>query len=289
MTPPVQLLIIDAQNDFCDLPMAWCPADPLGGLDLAPALPVPGAHADMLRLAALIDGLGMAIDGITVTLDSHHLVDIAHPGYWRQGDGQAVAPFTAITADDLHAGHFAPRDPAEHSRAQAYLDALDARGRYTLMVWPVHCQMGSWGHGLHAAVLAACNRWEERSLSPVRVVHKGDHPYTEHYSALEAEVPDPAVPTTQLNRTLLARLDLAGTLLVAGEASSHCVKATVEHLVQHLPSGQPQRLRLLRDAMSPVTGFDAQAETFFTAMAAAGVRSVSCADLMADSRTGRGA
>ena len=71
---------------------------------------------------------------------------------------------------------------------------------------------------------------------------------------------------------LLQRLDGASTLLVAGQASSHCVRATVEHLVQHLPGGQPARLLLLTDCMSPVAGFEPQAEAFLAAMRALGVR-----------------
>ncbi|HEX7638517.1 MAG TPA: cysteine hydrolase, partial [Burkholderiaceae bacterium] len=51
MSPNVQLLVIDPQNDFCDLPADWCPADPLTGRPVAPALPVAGAHADMQRTA----------------------------------------------------------------------------------------------------------------------------------------------------------------------------------------------------------------------------------------------
>lgn len=269
---PVELLVIDAQNDFCDLPEAWCPADPATGARLAPALPVPGAHADMLRLAELIDRLGDRLDSITCTLDSHHRHDIAHPGYWQRADGQPVQPFTPITSAQVRAGEFLPREGDRFDATLAYLEALEARGRYTLMVWPVHCQLGSWGHGLHPAVMSACNRWEDRAARPVRVSIKGDHPYTEHYSVFEAEVPDPAVPITQLNRALLARLDGAATLLVAGEASSHCVRASVEHLVTHLPSGRPERVVLLTDCMSPVTGFEPQAREFLAAMAARGVR-----------------
>ena len=48
MKRQLHLLVIDPQNDFCDLPPAWLPQD------AAPALPVPGAHADMLRVAQLI-------------------------------------------------------------------------------------------------------------------------------------------------------------------------------------------------------------------------------------------
>jgi nicotinamidase-related amidase len=272
MAHHTELLIIDAQNDFCDLPDAWCASDPATGALQRPALPVPGAHADLLRLASFIGAAAGRIDGITVTLDSHHRHDIAHPPYWRCGDGTAVAPFTTITAAQVRAGDYTPAVPAELPRSLAYLDALEASGRYTLMVWPVHCQLGSWGHGLHPAVLAACNAWEDARHTPVRVVDKGSFPWSEHYSALQAEVPDPAEPGTQLNRALLQRLDAAGTLLVAGQASSHCVKATVEHLVQHLPGGRPERLVLLTDCMSPVAGFEPQAQGFLAAMQALGVR-----------------
>ena len=41
MARKIQLLIIDPQNDFCDLPPAHCPVDPGTGQRLAPALPVP--------------------------------------------------------------------------------------------------------------------------------------------------------------------------------------------------------------------------------------------------------
>ncbi len=274
MTPPVELLIIDAQNDFCDLPAAYCPVDARSGQHLTPALPVPGAHADLERLAGFILAAQPQIGGITVTLDSHHRYDIAHPLYWRTGAGGAVAPFTPITAAQVRAGEFRPAVAAESARTLAYLDALEAANRYTLMVWPLHCQLGSWGHGLHADVLAACNAWEDSHHAPVRVVNKGSFPWSEHYSALQAEVPDADDPSTAMNQALLDRLDRAETLLIAGQASSHCVKATVEHLVAHLPSGRPERLILLTDCMSPVSGFEAQAAAFLDKMRALGVRTL---------------
>lgn len=281
MAHRTELLIIDAQNDFCDLPDSWCASDPVSGRPLRPALPVAGAHADLLRLAGFIDAAGDRIDGITVTLDAHHRHDIAHPPYWRGRGGVPVAPFTPITAAQVRAGDFTPALAAELPRTLAYLDALEATGRYTLMVWPLHCQLGSWGQALHPAVLAACNAWEDRRHRPVRVVDKGSFPWSEHYSALQAEVPDPAEPATQLNRALLQRLDAADTLLVAGQASSHCVKATVEHLVQHLPGGRAQRLLLLTDCMSPVTGFEAEAADFLAAVQAQGVRALPQAQALA--------
>ena len=130
------------------------------------------------------------------------------------------------------------------------------------MVWPIHCEIGSWGHNVHADVRAAYNRWEDAGQHIVRKVPKGTNPWTEHYSALMAEVPDPDDPRTQLNRGLLDALDRAELLLIAGEAGSHCVKATVEDLAQHLPGGKLSRVVLLTDCMSPVPGFNAGQTAF---------------------------
>lgn len=280
MKTGTRLLIIDPQNDFCDLPEAWRPVDPPSGRRIAPALPVAGAHADMQRLASLIRGAQDSIDGITVTLDSHHRLDIAHPTFWFTGSGGAVAPFTPITAADVRAGRFRPRDAGALPRALAYLDELEARGRYTLMVWPVHCEIGRWGHNVHADVSAACSAWEEARPAVARMVAKGSNPWTEHYSAVQAEVPDPDDPDTQLNRALIDELDQAESLLVAGEASSHCVRATVEHLVAHLRSGKPGKLTLLTDCMSPVAGFEAQHEAFLADMRNKGLRLATSAEVL---------
>jgi len=280
MNRQIALLIIDPQNDFCDLPEGWRGLDPLRNAAAAPALPVSGAHADMLRLAALIDAGGAGLSNIVVTLDAHQRYDIAHPTFWQTGAGEAVSPFTAITAAQVRAGSHAPRDPAALPRTLVYLDALEQAGRYTLMVWPVHCEIGSWGHNVHPAVKAAYNRWEDQRLGVVHKVTKGTNPWTEHYSALQAEVPDAADEDTQLNRALMAQLDQADLIVIAGEASSHCVKATTEHIAQYLPSRQLDKLLLVSDAMSPVAGFEAQAQAFFDDMQRQGARLATCADVL---------
>jgi nicotinamidase-related amidase len=280
MKQAIQLLLIDPQNDFCDLPPDWLPADAVTGAKLQPALPVAGAHADMLRLADLIHQGAKGISGITVTLDSHHRLDIAHPTFWRVRDGSAVAPFTPITAAQVRAGDYQPRDAAALPRALAYLDELERRGRYTLMVWPVHCEIGSWGHNVHAAVKGAYNAWEDGALRTVEKVGKGSNPWTEHYSAVQAEVPDTQDPGTQLNMQLVESLDRADLIVVAGEASSHCVRATTQHIVDNLPSGRPSRVVLVTDCMSPVTGFDAQHQAFLADMAARGVQLRTSAEML---------
>ena len=271
MHPSTQLLIIDPQNDFCDLPASWWPTSPLTGQPLAPALPVTGAHADMQRLAQWINRQGERLDAITLTLDSHQAYDIAHPAFWQQADGSAVAPFTRISAEQLRSDQYQPRDPAVRSQVLAYLDQLQAQGRYELMVWPLHCEIGSWGHGVHEDILRSCRQWQEQRQRAVHNVFKGMNPWTEHYSAICAEVPDESDPDTGINQVLLDQLRRCDQLVIAGEASSHCVRATTEHIAQH--SGMaPERLVLLIDCMSPVAGFEAAHTEFVEHMRAIGVR-----------------
>ncbi|MFJ3058869.1 cysteine hydrolase [Herbaspirillum sp. NPDC087042] len=278
----LHLLVIDPQNDFCDLPAAYLPADPLSGTPQQPALPVAGAHADMQRVARLIDEGGRGLSAISITIDSHHRLDIAHPTFWQAGDGGAVQPFTQIDAADVRAGSYLPRDPQALPRVLAYLDALESAGRYRLMVWPVHCEIGSWGGAVHADVRAAYNRWEEATLGTVAKLAKGSNPWTEHYSAVMAEVPDADDPDTQLNQDFIHGLALADRVYITGEAGSHCVRATTEHIVEHLDAAGRARLVLVTDCMSPVAGFDAQYRAFLDAMAAAGVRLASAAEVLAE-------
>lgn len=275
----LHLLIIDPQNDFCDLPPAYLPVHPVTGAARAPALPVPGAHADMQRLASLINRGRDGITAISVTLDSHHRFDIAHPTFWIAGDGQPVTPFTEITAAQVRAGQYLPRDVAGLGRALNYLDRLEAAGRYKLMVWPVHCEIGSWGNNVHDDVRTAYNAWEDSRHKMVTKLAKGSNPWTEHYSAVMAEVPYDDDPATQFNTAFVAALAAADTIYVAGEAGSHCVKATVEHIADHFGT-DAAKLVLVTDCISPVAGFDAQYQAFLQAMAARGVRLMQSGDVL---------
>nr|WP_315259186.1 cysteine hydrolase [uncultured Duganella sp.] len=282
----LHLLMIDPQNDFCDLPADYLPVDPVSRQPLAPALPVPGAHQDMLRLAGLINRGRAGITALSVTLDSHHRFDIAHPTFWTRADGAAVAPFTEITAAEVRARKYLPRHLAALPLALNYLDRLEAAGRYRLMVWPVHCEIGSWGHNVHADVRAAYGHWEEASLGIVAKLAKGSNPWTEHYSAVQAEVPDADDPDTQFNYKFVRTLAEADRIYVAGEAGSHCVKATVEHIAdyfeQQYGAAALAKLVLITDCISPVTGFAPQYQAFLQAMDARGVQRMQASDVLAE-------
>jgi nicotinamidase-related amidase len=280
----LHLLIIDPQNDFCDLPPAYLPDNPATKGVHAPALPVNGAHQDMLRLAGIVNRGRHGLTAISVTLDSHHRYDIAHPTFWLGADGAAPTPFTQITAAEVRAATYLPRDGGALPRVLAYLDALEQSGRYQLMIWPVHCEIGSWGHNVHEDVREAYNRWEDASLGIVTKIPKGSNPWTEHYSAVMAEVPDNADPDTQLNRELIASLAEADLIYIAGEAGSHCVKATTEHIAEQLVAqfgpDAYSRLVLITDCMSPVAGFCDQYQDFLEDMEERGVRLAQSGDVL---------
>jgi nicotinamidase-related amidase len=251
-----QLLIIDPQNDFCDIPDA--------------ALPVAGAAADLQRVADFISRTASQLVGITVTLDSHPGVAVERTSFW-QVDGLPVAPFTFITAEDVRAGTFSPINSAYTPRVLEMLDSL-AAARGGLVVWPVHCVVGTPGHNIYSPLANRLQAWEVARQIPVRKVLKGEHPLTEHFGVFEADVPLQDAPGTQFN-TELARVltEGADVLLLAGQASSHCVASSYAQLARYLSqrTTRPQII-VLTDCMSPVGGFESQAEAFFASAKAEG-------------------
>ena len=262
----LELLIIDPQNDFSDTPGA--------------ALPVPGASADAERLAGLLDRLDGRIDEIHVTLDTHQLVDIAHPVFWRNGEGQPPAPFTQITVADVEKEVWRPFDPRFQQRALDYVRALRDHGRYTLTIWPPHCLIGTWGHNVIPVVAGALRCWEEAGFKRVNYVTKGHNPWTEHYSAMQADVPDPTDPATQLNVGLIKTLENADVVALSGQALSHCVANTVRDIADYLGRESVRKLVLIEDTSSPVPGFEELARQFLTDMRQRGMRTARAADFL---------
>ena len=253
------LLIIDPQNDFLDIEGA--------------ALPVAGANADMHRLADWLMQHAADVESITVTLDSHTSVGIERTTFWLQGSREPIQAFTPILAEDVQAGRYVPRHAAQQAEVITYLQALEATGKHQLLVWPVHCVLGTWGHNIHGALAKAMAHWEMLTGRVCEKVLKGQNPMTEQYSAFRAEVPRPDDARTSLNQALLQRLaNGRGTLLVAGEASSHCVAASMQDMLQHLPRERLMQTVLLIDCMSPVAGFESMTKTMLEQSSARGVQ-----------------
>ena len=266
MTKRVELLLIDPQNDFCND----------GG-----SLYVPGADEDSKRVAAMIDRLLPRLDDIHVTLDQHHLMDVAHPPFWKDADGKSPDPFTIITADDIRQGRWIPVVPSLTQKMIDYASSLEAGQRYPLCIWPPHCLIGCTGAAIVPEIVDSLSRWSEKKRATVDFVSKGSNVFTEHYSAVQAEVPDPSDPSTQVNTRLISALESADMVLIAGEAGSHCVANTVRDIVNGFSSDEVvKKLYLLTDGMSPVPGFEAQQVQFIKDMVALGMNLATTEDVL---------
>ncbi len=265
-TMKIHLVAIDPQNDF---------ADPHGSLF------VPGADEDMKRLAGLVTRLKGKLDDIHVTLDSHRRVDISHPMWWKDGSGKHPDPFTMVTVDDVKTGKWTTTMPGMYKRSLEYLQALEAGGRYPHVIWPYHCLIGDQGHNVVPELAAAIHDWEDR-FAAADFITKGSNPWTEHFSGVKAEVPDPEDPSTQVNTGLIRTLEDADIILMAGEALSHCLANTVRDIADAF--GDPRyvaKIHLLTDATGNVPSFEAYGDKFVRELTAKGMKLTNTTDFLA--------
>ena len=243
----VHLLVIDMQVDFCH--------------DNG-SLYVPGAQDDIRRLIEFLFRHAGRITDVTCTLDSHLPYQIFHPAWWVDEEGNHPEPLTIITAEDVEAGRWRPLEMEAWSRD--YVRRLEEGAKKQLTIWP----------------------YLARKTQPVWL-RKGLIPQTEHYSALQPEIPAPDHPHSGRHDALLETLADADTVLIAGEAKSHCVLETLEDIVEAFEE-RPEVLRkiyVLTDCMSsvahPEVDFEAMAVEQFEAFAEKGVNFVKSTDDLA--------
>lgn len=260
----VHLLLIDPQNDFMDQPNA--------------TLPVTGAQQDMKNVATLITRMNKKLSDIHVTLDSHHVLDVAHPAMWRDANNNLPNPYTVITHADVQNNVWMPFHPALKPEMLQYTSELEANNRYALLIWPEHCLIGSWGNGIYEPVIASLHAWARDNKQLINYVTKGSNPFTEHYSAVKAEVQKADDKTTQINWALINTIKEADLILLAGEALSHCVANTVTDIADNFGEENIAKLVLLTDCSSSVTGFEAMGQEFVEKMVKRGMKTALSTD-----------
>jgi nicotinamidase-related amidase len=262
----VELLIIDPQNSFCD---------PQGSLY------VDGAKEDMRRVSAMIKRLGSKIDAINVTLDSHRIIDVAHPAYWKNSDGKHPDPFTIISVEDVENGVWTTAKVGLYKKGLAYVKALESNGRYPLCIWPPHTLIGSQGHNVVKDLHDVLVEWESKNFKIVNYVTKGSNPHTEHYSIVRADVIDPEDPSTQINTQLVETLEKADIIVVCGEAGSHCVKNSILDIINSFNDEDcVKKMVVLEDGMSPVANYEHEQEDLFKIIKSKGVKFSTCEDFL---------
>ncbi len=275
------LLAIDVQNTFC-LPDFELFVGGRSGM---------GAVNDTTRLCEFIYRHLGQITEIVATLDTHTAVQIFHPAFWVDADGQPPAPMTLIELADVESGQWRPNpllaqdlgltDSALNQFAHHYASRLSQDGKYPLTVWPYHSMLGGIGHALVPAFEEACFFHNRARQHQTRFEVKGGNPLTENYSVLRPEIldgPDGSA-IAQKNKALIDHLLTFDAVVIAGQAKSHCVAWTIDDLlveIQQIDAGLTRKIFLLDDCTSPVVvpgvvDFTKAAESAYQRFQAAGM------------------
>ena len=285
----VHLLLIDVQKDFCF---------PEGALYVGGRSGT-GAVDDARRIAELVYRNLGAITEITTTMDTHFAYQIFFPAFWIDAAGAPLAAHRVITADEIAAGAVRPNPAIARwlcngnygwlvQQVQHYARELERAGKYQLYLWPPHCLLGSDGHALAGVVHEArlFHAFARGAQSWVEV--KGGNPLTENYSVLRPEVLTrfDGAPLAQRNAGFVKTLLAADAVVIAGQAASHCVKSTIDDLLDEILASDPalaRKVYLVTDCMSAVVvpggpDFTAEAEAALQRFADAGMHLVRSTD-----------
>jgi nicotinamidase-related amidase len=252
------LLLIDVQNTFC-LPEFELFVGGRSGR---------GAIDDSIRICEFIYRHIGEIDAIVPTLDTHTALQIFHPIFWIDDQGNHPIPAaTIIELNDVKSGKWRVNPAMAASNnlspealqvyALHYVERLDKLGKYPLTVWPYHAMLGGIGHALVPSVEAAIFFHSIARQTQPQFELKGSVSLTENYSVFQPEVTTDVAGNTiaTTNNASLDRLLEYERIFIAGQAKSHCVAWTVADLLTAIQKRDPalaKKVYLLEDCMSPV-------------------------------------
>ncbi len=254
------MLIVDMQNDFV------CTNGTLS---------VPGAEEDAKRTSDFIKKNARNIYHISATLDSHHPIHIANAIFWKDANGNHPSPFTTITAQDIKDGKW--QTAFNPQWAVHYVEELEKKGKI-LTIWTDHCIIGSEGWALYKDIANALIDWEKETSRPYHLEFKGSNWYTEHYSIFKGEVEVPNCPETQLNQNLINILNKFDRIFLLGEASSVCVKNSLNDLNNYAPD-LVSKLVILEDCMSPIGPWDINTDAVYQKAVSLGAKIMKSTDV----------
>ncbi len=280
----IALVAIDVQNSFC-IPDFELFVGGRSGL---------GAVEDNRRLCEFIYRNLHRITHIAITLDTHLAMQIFHPVFLINQEGVHPEPLTTVSYENVSRGIWRFNPEVAHSlgidveygqrHLEHYTRTLAERGKYALTIWPYHVMLGSIGHALVSAVEEAIFFHTVARYSQVEMLTKGNHPLTEHYSAINPEVREGADGKTivQKDERFINILKNYDMVIIAGQAKSHCVAWTIEDLLGEIRQTDEKLVKkvyLLEDCTSPVVvpgvvDYTAQADEAFQKFAEAGMHIV---------------
>jgi nicotinamidase-related amidase len=282
------LLLVDVQNTFC-----------IPGFELfVGGRSGTGAVDDNRRLCEFMYRNLGTITKILPSLDTHHAMQVFHAVWLVDDQGNHPAPYTLVSPEDVEAGRWKFNGAVAEAlgidgdyaarHLVHYTRRLAEGGKYNLTVWPYHAMLGGIGHALVSAVEEAVFFHGMARYSRPEFQVKGDKPLTEHYSMLGPEVtegPD-GDPIGRKNSELIDTLLSFDAVVVAGQAKSHCLAWTIDHLLSddHVRERRlAEHTYLLEDCTSPVVvpgvvDYTDEADAAFARYEAAGLHVVRSTD-----------
>jgi nicotinamidase-related amidase len=228
------LLIIDMQNDFME-----------NG-----SLPVKGSHKDSENISNFIYNNIDKLYRIAISLDTHSPLQIFHPPWWVDQNGNNPKPYTTITLADLDAGRWmAVIDPI---KSRTYVEKLESNAKKTLMIWPFHCIQGTYGNALENQLSNMIYFYSIAKKSNIQKLVKGNDPFTEMYGIIKPEYDE----RNYINLEFLNQIQDYDKVYIAGEAADFCVYESVKQILTHFSNDLKvlKKINILEDCMSAVTG-----------------------------------
>jgi len=240
------LFVIDAQIGFC-MPGA--------------SLYVKNAENDIANICEFILKNVGKLSHLTFSLDTHYAHQIFYPCYWVNDKGEKPAPYTIISYEDVESGVWRTLQESYSNFAKSYLKQLEEKGKYKLCIWDYHTMLGGIDHSLSPLLSETAFYHCLVKDNQTHFLLKGEHPLSEHYSVIQPEIRAVYDNDKRLNigqsRKLYFKemLNSYDKIFIAGEASSHCVKATIEDLYKITKESNDNlisKIYILEDCMSPI-------------------------------------
>lgn len=227
------LLIIDPQNDFVSNKESI---------------------NDMINIITMLKTHGSKISDIFISLDMHNRFHIGNPLFWIDNKGRHPKPGTIIehisSEWDFNDANWKTTRSEFQTDSFIYIQNLKKNKRHDLEIFGEHCLIGTKGSQVYGPLEEELAKWEKKYIKSVRYITKGSDSKTDQFSAIKPEysvdLGEEGSENSEVNVQFIKDLeDNYNQVLVCGEVLSHCVRFTMQDL---LNNSTTLKLVFLKDA-----------------------------------------
>lgn len=275
----IALMIIDMQIDFCHK---------------HGTLYVPGAEEDIQRLIQFILREIEKITSTFASLDSHLLFQIFYRTWWQLENNQKPDLFTEIYKDSPSNKHALAKSISDGDIKPLvdplwsidYAETLMNQANKPLCIWPYHTMLGTPGQALDPVLYEILALHAFARKTQLNFLQKGQIPQTEMYGVLSPEVKIPKHKQGGFNTDFLTMLMKHDKVIIAGQAKSHCVLASIYQIYEYFKNDKEtlKKVFILEDCMSsvqhPTIDFEKIAQDAFDTFRNSGINIVKSVDLI---------